>query len=251
VIVNGRTGVSYGFLAYAEPPQYVGSLELTEAEWNHLQPVQGFSAKEVRRNEGDRWYIKTSMDTKGDRFQQIPDIWLVSSRSGSSKTNLDLERDVVRMGLKKGLFFQIPQGIDPERMDIKPSYDIYVMMAIALSAALHTPELIKAGFPIVHFHGYPSAQWFEPNEYCAGVKNPSVPCGTYESGVLNYLGLRQVTANQHCDPINLVSLIEPDHGTNVIAHSLDYLVDRLKNGCATGAIKLGGAHFVSLQEISI
>jgi hypothetical protein len=124
-------------------------------------------------------------------------------------------------------------------------------MAIALSAALHTPELIKAGFPIVHFHGYPSAQWFEPNEYCAGVKNPSVPCGTYESGVLNYLGLRQVTANQHCDPINLVSLIEPDHGTNVIAHSLDYLVDRLKNGCATGAIKLGGAHFVSLQEISI
>jgi TubC N-terminal docking domain len=250
VIVNGRTGVSYGFLAYAEPPQYVGSLEITEAEWNCLQPVPGFSADEVRGNNGDRWYIKTSIDAKGDRFQQIPDIWIVSSRSGSSKTNLNLERDVVRMGLKKGLFFQIPQGVDPERMDIKPSYDIYVMMAIALSAALHTPELIKAGFPIVHFHGYPSSEWFEPNEYCAGVKNPSVPCGTYESGVLNYLGLQRV-ANQHGEPINLVSLIEPDHGTNVVAHSSDYLVDRLKNGCETGAIKLGGEHFASLQEISI
>jgi TubC N-terminal docking domain len=250
VIVNGRTGVSYGFLAYAEPPQYFGNSEITEAEWNCLRPVPGFSPHEVRENDCDRWYIKTSTGNERDRFQQIPDIWIVSSRSGSSKTNLDLERDVVRMGLKKGLFFQIPQGIDPERMDIKPSYDIYVMLAIALSAALYTPELIKAGFPIVHFHGYPSSEWFQPNEYCTGVKNPSVPCGTYESGVLNYLGLHRV-AQQHGDEIKLVSLIEPDHGTNVIAHNLDYLVERLKNGCTTGAIKLGGEHFASLQEISI
>jgi TubC N-terminal docking domain len=250
VIVNGRTGVSYGFLAYAEPPQYVGSPEITEAEWNRLQPVPGFSADEVRSNKGDRWYIKTSIDTQGDRFQQIPDIWIVSSRSGSSKTNLDLERDVVRMGLKKGLFFQIPQGIDPERMDIKPSYDIYVMLAIALSAALYTPKLIETGAPIVHFHGYPSSKWFQPNEYCAGVKNPSVPCGTYESGVLNYLGLQRV-AQQHGERIDLLSLIEPDHGTNVIAPSLDYLADRLKTGCTTGEIALGGEHFTSLQEISI
>jgi TubC N-terminal docking domain len=250
VIVNGRTGVSYGFLAYAEPPQYFGSSEITEAEWSCLQPVPGFSSHEVRRNERDRWYIKTSQDNGSYRFQQIPDIWIVSSRSGSSKTNLNLERDVVRMGLKKGLFFQIPQGTDPERMDIKPSYDIYVMLAIALSAALYTPKLIEKGLPIVHFHGYPSSKWFQPNEYCAGVKNPSVPCGTYESGVLNYLGLHRV-GKQHCEPINLVSLIEPDHGTNIIAKSSDYLIHRLKTGCKTGEIKLGGEHFTSLKEISI
>lgn len=250
VIVNGRTGVSYGFLAYAEPPQYVGSAEITEAEWDSLRPVQGFNPDEVRETESDRWYIKTSMDGKNYRFQQIPDIWIVSSRSGSSKTNLSLEHDVVRMGLRKGLFFQIPQGTDPERMDIKPSYDIYVMLAIALSAALYTPQLIEKGFPIVHFHGYPSLKWFKSSEYCAGVKNPSVPCGTYESGVLNYLGLHRV-ATQHYEQINLISLIEPDHGTNVIAHSLDYLIERLKNGCETGDIKLGGEHFASLQEISI
>jgi TubC N-terminal docking domain len=250
VIVNGRTGVSYGFLAYAEPPQYFGSPEITEAEWNRLQPVPGFSSHEVRQNKCDRWYIKTSMDSENYYFQQIPDIWIVSSRSGSSKTNLNVERDVVRMGLKKGLFFQIPQGIDLECMDIKPSYDIYVMMAIALSAALHAPKLIENGFPIVHFHGYPSSKWFQPNEYYAGVKNPSVPCGTYESGVLNYLGLYRV-ATQHPDGINLVTLIEPDHGTNVIAHSTNYLVKRLKNGCETGDIQLGGEHFASLQETSI
>jgi hypothetical protein len=250
VIVNGRTGVSYGFLAYAEPPQYCGSPEITEAEWNRLHPVSGFSSHEVRENECDRWYIKISTDKENYRFQQIPDVWIVSSRSGSSKTNLILERDVVRMGLKKGLFFQIPQGTEPERMDIKPSYDVYVMLAIALSAALHTPKLIEKGLPIVHFHGYPSSKWFQPNEYCAGVKNPSVPCGTYESGVLNYLGLHRV-GEQHCESINLVSLIEPDHGTNIIAKSSDYLVHRLKTGCKTGEIKLGGEHFTSLKEISI
>ncbi len=250
VIVNGRTGVSYGFLAYAEPPQYFGNPEITEAEWNALRPVKGFSPDEVRENESDRWYIKTSMDHENYRFQQIPDIWIVSSRSGSSKTSLNLERDVVRMGLKKGLFFQIPQATDPERMDIKPSYDIYVMLAIALSAALYTPKLIENGFPIVHFHGYPSSKWFQSDEYCTGIKHPSVPCGTYESGVLNYLGLYRV-AKQSGNQINLVSLIEPDHGTNVIAYRLDHLIDRLENGCKSGDIKLGGEHFASLQEISI
>jgi hypothetical protein len=251
VIVNGRTGVSYGFLAYIEPPQYFGSQEISETEWHRLQPVQGFDPREIRQNEAERWYIRTRTDAAGDRFQQIPDIWVVSSRSGSSKTDLNLDHDVIRMGLKKGLVFQIPQGIDPERMDIKPSYDIYVMIAIALSAALHTPQLIQQGAPIVHFHGYPSSKWFKSNEYCAGVKNPSVPCGTYESGVLNYLGLQNVAKQHGEEQIDLVSLIEPDHGTNVITHSLDYLVDRLMTGCNTGEIKLGGEHFTSLQEISI
>jgi hypothetical protein len=250
VIVNGRTGVSYGFLAYAEPPQYVGSPEINEAEWKCLRSVPGFSPHDVRVNEGDRWYIKTGLNSENYRFQQIPDIWIVSSRSGASKTSLTLERDVVRMGLKKGLFFQIPQGIDPERMDIKPSYDIYVMMAIALAAALYAPRLIETGAPIVHFHGYPSSKWFQPNEYCAGVLNPSVPCGTYESGVFNYLGVQRV-AQQRCEQINLLSLIEPDHGTNIIAPSLDYLANRLKTGCKTGEIQLGGKHFTSLQEISM
>ncbi len=250
VIVNGRTGVSYGFLAYAEPPQYFGISEITEAEWNRLQPIQGFSSDEIRQNDAERWYIKNCIENEHYRFQQIPDIWIISSRSGSSKTNLKLDQDVVRIGLKKGLFFQIPQGVDPELMDIKPSYDIYVMLAIALSAALYTPKLIEKGFPIVHFHGYPSSKWFQSNEYCAGVQNPSVPCGTYESGVLNYLGLYRI-AKQHRNEINLISLIEPDHGTNIIARSSEYLIHRLKTGHNTGKIKLGGEYFPSLNEISI
>ncbi len=245
VIVNGRTGVSYGFVAYAEPPQYFGAKEINVAEWEKLSPVEGFTSNELRQNEQGRRYLKTQI--RGENvFKQIPDIWLVSARSGSNKTNLNIASDVIRIGLKDKLYLELPEGIQTNKVDIKPSYDIYVMLAISLSAALYTPDLIKDGAPIVHFHGYPAFDWFKPHEYCVGVHNPSVPCGTYESGVFNFLGISSL-ANQPTANMSLISLVEPDHGTNFIGHDLEYLVERLKTGCAEGQIELGGKHFASLK----
>ncbi len=245
-MANGRTGVSYGFVAFAEPPQYIGDEEITESEWQTLLPVEGFSKDELRQNKIGRRYLKTKIDNEF-AFKQLPDIWLVSSRSGSNKTDLHLETDILRLGLQDRLLLQLPKGIDVAVGDIKPSYDLYVMMALALAAALYAPNLIKNGMPMVHFHGYPSTEWFIANqEYCTGVDNPSVPCGTYESGVFNFLGIQNLV-NQHGNNIALASLIEPDHGTNIVAHDLDYLVARLKSGIAQGQIELGGKHFPSLK----
>jgi hypothetical protein len=244
---DGRTGVSYGFVAYAEPPQYVGEVEISEQEWESLSPIEGFSSKELRQNDIGRKYIKIRIGEK-NLFKQIPDIWLVSSRSGSKKTDLNLETDVLRIGLQDKLLLQLPKGIDPTAGDIKPSYDIYVMVAIALAAALYAPELIKNGAPMFHFHGYPSLSWFESkNEYCTGVNNPSVPCGTYESGVFNFLSVRNLV-ERHGSEIVLAGLIEPDHGTNIIASDWEYLVARIKAGVEQGQIELGGKHFPSLRE---
>ncbi|MBW4686065.1 MAG: non-ribosomal peptide synthase [Komarekiella atlantica HA4396-MV6] len=245
VIVNGRTGVSYGFVAYAEPPHYVGEIEITEKDWNSLYPVAELSINEVRKNTIGRRYLKTKIGAEY-KFKQIPDIWILSARSGSNKTNLNLDNDILRIGLTDRLLLELPQKIDSQVVDVKPSYDVYVMLAISLGAALYTPELIKNGAPIVHFHGYPVFDWFKPNEFCVGVHNPSVPCGTYESGVFNFLGIASL-ANQQVKNHALVSLVEPDHGTNFIAHDLDYLVERLKTGCADGQIELGGKHFASLK----
>ncbi|WP_445635277.1 Non-ribosomal peptide synthase [Nostoc sp. DSM 114161] len=246
IIINGRTGVSYGFVAYAEPPQYFGELEIAKSEWENLLSVPGFSSNEIRQNDKGRRYAKIKR-LEEYVFRQIPDIWLVSSRSGSNKTDLNIADDVIRIGLKEKLYLQLPEAIRSELVDMKPSYDIYVMLAISLSAALYTPELIKDGAPIVHFHGYPAFDWFKPNEYCVGVNNPSVPCGTYESGVFNFLGISSL-ANQQPSNISLVTLIEPDHGANFIAHDLEYLVQRLKDGCTQGQIELGGKHFTSLKS---
>lgn len=243
-IVNGRTGVSYGFVAYAEPPQYVGARILSASAWDSLQLVEGFHPSEVRQNDAGRRYIKTRFKDQ-EVYQQIPDIWLVCSRSGADKTQLNLERDVLRLGLANHLCLQLPEGSDAQAM--QPSYDTYVMVAIALATALYAPELIAQGAPLVHFHGYPSRQWFAADEHYSGVANPSVPCGTYESGVFNFLGMYQV-ATQTNTRLTLASLIEPDHGTNIIAIDLDYLLTRLETGIQQGQIELGGKHFSSLDD---
>lgn len=245
-IVNGRTGVSYGFVAYAEPPQYVGNIQISEGEWENLLSVEGYSSNEVRQNHQGRRYVKTKIKREYV-YQQIPDIWLVCSRSGANKTDLNLERDILRMGLKNQLCLQLPSGIDASVVDIKPSYDTYVMVALALATALYTPELIKDGAPIIHFHGYPSREWFEANEYYAGVDNPSVPCGTYESGVFNFLSIHSL-ANKIDNNIVLASLVEPDHGINIITSNQSYLLSRLQVGIQRQQIELGGKNFASLQE---
>jgi hypothetical protein len=247
-IVNGRTGVSYGFVAYAEPPQYIGPRDISAAEWNALVPVAGFSAAEVRQNSIGRHYLKVRLHNQ-DHYKQIPDIWLVCSRSGANKTNLNLERDILRLGLTQHLCLQLPDA-DSTMAEMQPSYDTYVMVAIALAAALYTPELIEHGAPIIHFHGYPSRQWFTAHEHYTGVENPSVPCGTYESGVFNFLGLHGL-ANAADHPLVLASLIEPDHGTNLITSDPDYLLAKLATGIQHGQIELGGKHFVSLVTDSM
>jgi hypothetical protein len=246
-MANGRTGVSYGFVAYAEPPQYVGAVEILASEWENLSPIPGFSSDELRLNQIGRRYLKTKIGNEY-RYKQIPDIWVVSSRSGSKKTELNLQTDILRIGLQDRLLLQLPEAINPSAGDIKPSYDLYVMVAIALSASLYAPELIENGAPMVHFHGYPSLDWFKSDkEYYTGVHNPSVPCGTYESGVFNFLGIYDLV-QQHGTDIALASLIEPDHGTNIIGRDLEYMLSRIKTGIELGEIELGGKYFPSLKE---
>ncbi|MEL7051695.1 MAG: hypothetical protein AAGM45_07905, partial [Cyanobacteria bacterium J06588_5] len=142
---------------------------------------------------------------------------------------------------------QIPAGIDPgsSGVDIKPSYDTYVMIAIALAAALYAPELIQNGAPIIHFHGYPSQDWFKSQEDYAGTENPAVPCGTYESGVFNFLSIHQLASSEQ-RPFNLVGLVEPDHGINLLASDLGYLLERIQQGIETSKIELGGRYLPDL-----
>ncbi len=246
LLVDGRTGISYGFVAYIEPPVYVGATEISAEEWGELAPVEMVSSNRLRQNALGRRYMKTTVAGKAV-FKQLPDVWFVSSRSGSNKTCLNLETDVLRIGLTSGLELQIPESIGPE-LEVKPSYDVYVMAAIALSTALYAPHMLADdGAPLIHFHGYPAADWFQSNERCTGVSNPSVPCGTYESGVLNFLGLRSL-AEQETRDIDLICLVEPDHGANFIARDVDYLLKRVSEGIQQGDIELGGKHFPSLKR---
>jgi hypothetical protein len=246
-ILEGRTGVSYGFIAIVEAPKYEGPKEITKNEWESLSEINGLNRELVRQNDNGRWYVRTVIRGK-EVYQQVPDIWVVTSRSGCDKTNLDPNSDVIRIGLVKGkLYLQTPQGVDLQRRDIRPSFDTYVILAQAFSAALYAPELIKEGMPIVHFHGYPDPEWFRQSEYHVGARNPSMPCGTIEAALLNYSSIYKL-ANKNGIEMNLLCLVESDHGVNILGPNREYLVERLIEGAEQGRILLGGKYLPYLKE---
>lgn len=249
-ILDGRTGVSYGFIALAEPPGYDGDKYIDENRWNSLQEIPNYNPDEVRAASNDRWYVKTLL---GDEtvYQQVPDIWIVTSRSGCDKTNLNPDSDIVRIGLVKGkLHLEIPRGVDLGRKDIRPSFDTYVILAQALSSALYAPSMIEKEMSILHFHGYPDPCWFGVSEHHAGARNPSLPCGTVEAALLNYSAVYE-TATKNGSDIKLLCLVESDHGVNVLGPDREYLVQRLLAGSSEGHILLGGKYLPMLKQQSV
>ncbi len=246
-ILDGRTGVSYGFIALAEPPGYDGDKYIDENMWNSLQEIPGYNPDEVRAASNDRWYVKTLLGD-GTVYQQLPDIWIVTSRSGCDKTNLNPNSDIVRIGLVKGkLHLEIPRGVDLGRKDIRPSFDTYVILSQALSSALYAPSLIEKEMSILHFHGYPDPCWFGVSEHHAGARNPSLPCGTVEAALLNYSAVYE-TATKNGSDIKLLCLVESDHGVNVLGPDREYLVQRLRAGSSEGNILLGGKYLPMLKR---
>lgn len=246
-VLEGRTGVSYGFIAIAEAPKYEGPVTIRKKTWDKLKRVESLDDDMVRQNARDRWYVKTHIRGK-DIYQQVPDIWIATSRSGSNKTDLDPLSDIVRIGLIKGkLYLDTPKGVDLKRKDIRPSFDTYVILAQALATSLYIPELIKDGLPILHFHGYPDPGWFGESEYYAGARNPSLPCGTVEAALLNYSAIYEL-ANRNGKGVKMLCLVESDHGVNILGLDRDYLVARLSEGVDKGHVTLGGKYLPELKK---
>lgn len=248
-ILDGRTGVSYGFIAIAEPPEYKGAREVPQPQWETFYAVKGLS--DVREDPTGRWYVKINVGGR-EIFRQVPDLWTVTSRSGCDKTNLDPMTDIVRIGIIKGrLHLQIPRGTDLSRRDIRPSFDTFVILAQAFSFALYMPEVVERdGMSILHFHGYPSPKWFENGEFCEGAENPSLPCGTVEAALLNYAAVYKVADSPADSRMKMLCLVESDHGVNIVGTDRDYLVERLSSGASSGAIMLGGKYLPMLKDAS-
>jgi hypothetical protein len=248
-ITEGRTGLSYGFNALAAPPVYEGELTPGVEAWNDFYPVPGSRDDELRQGNRGRWFVRLRSED-ADRVLQVPDVWVYSSRSGApDKTKLDLERDIVRVGLVKGrMHCQIAEGLDFAE-DIRPSFDTGVMLSIALAAALYGRELLREEMPIVHFHGYPDQSWFEIDEHFSGQENPEFACGTAEAAMLSFLEMAQLCSR---GGMRLGCIVEPGHGSNLVARGIPLLLARLRGGCGLNGgerkVELGGRFFRSLLE---
>jgi hypothetical protein len=240
-ILDGRTGVSYGFLCIAEKPSVSIYDLITQKEWDELNPIPDVNGDLLRQNEDGNWYAEISGE-----YRRMPEVWVVSSRSGSDKSNLSLS-DVVRIGLVNGkIYMQVPTSRNIE--EIRPSFDSYAMFAQALSAMFFKPDLIQEnGMPVVHFHGYPRPEFFKDTEGYIGAGNICLPCGTVPAAILNYEAVQDLARQVKNDAETLICIVEPDHGVNFLSNGRVYLQNRIKEGIASKQIELGGKYFPALR----
>jgi len=224
--LDQRTGMSYGFLLRQLPVDVSPALPRADAP---ADVVEALAHAPLVRVEGEAW---AGVTVAGQEWAiPVPDVWVVSTRSGCKKTEVDPARDLVRMGLENGrIVLETPAGMPAG--SARPSYDTLVMLTHAvgnvLVSALQrtlTPEsapladaLAGEGPTASHWHGY-VPEGTAPEEFAShGAANPPVSCSTPQSAVYALAGKLAAyeAALSAGDPFQGDVHVEPHHGTNLV-----------------------------------
>ena len=209
--LDQRSGMSYGFFARQLP---VAVQPAFASEGKDLLPVR----------------IKESAF-----FVPVPQIRVITTRSGCKKNHLDPKRDLVEIGLiqhhgRGRAYLKTPAGLSPDTV-AKPSFDTLTILAHALGNALTAsllmrlrPEacfpyhLAQSGASITHWHDYPDIEQLPKGYYLHGEFNPPVACSTPQSAAYSLLGkiaALEQSLEQEIEYRGDVH-IEPNHGTNIV-----------------------------------
>ena len=213
--LNQRSGMSYGFMVWQLPVESKPAILLSNQKENDTLI--------------DDYHIQVSF--RNEKYLvEIPEVWVLSTRSGCDKTNLDISKDIVRMGLSKGVVvLDLPIG-STNKHDVKPSYDTLAILAHALGNSILS-SLLKTlvgdnsfshaldnnGMSLFHWHGYLKEGQIPKNHFMHGGGNPSVSCSTRQSALYSFLGKLEAleeSALQNKAFIGDVH-VEPHHGTNI------------------------------------
>lgn len=213
--LDNRSGMSYGFMAWQLPVD--SPVAILKDSINSETIPSDKNIVEVNFAGNTYWV-------------EVPEIWILSTRSGSDKSNLNISTDIVRMGLVNGeIFFDLPNGLENSK-DVKPSYDTLAILAHGVGNSIMS-SLIKQiygecslsdvltsqGASLFHWHGYLNKEQLPEKHYIHGENNPSVSCSTKQSAVYSLLGkfeALEACINNGSDFYGDVH-IEPHHGTNI------------------------------------
>ncbi len=228
--LDQRSGMSYGFFASQRPVA--------------AQPASLFAGEGLLAVHLQGRYI----------YVPVPQISVMTTRSGCRKNHLDPKRDLVEIGLRiqqgKGrTWLKTPEGLSAE-MVVKPSFDTLTILAHALGNALIASILMtlnpKSAFPdhlarfgasMTHWHDYPDT-WQLPDGYSLhGEKNPPVACSTPQSAAYSLLGkiaALEAVLDQGMEYRGDVH-VEPNHGTNIVGMLSLAETARLLNPSLSGA----------------
>ncbi len=224
--LDRRSGMSYGFLArqLAVPQTRVmtveeGIRESGSRDWL----TRGYLHLH------DRLHVVLRLDDEA-YLVEVPEVRVLSTRSGCDKSKIDGKRDLMLMKLSAGkVSYETPRGLS-SRVDSKPSYDTMTILSHALGNALISGVLRKrgkgpgfsdtvraSGMGLAHWHGMLDARDM-PQGYCMyGEDNPPVSCSTHQAAIYALSGklsafrscLRQ--RKEYAGDVH----VEPHHGVNV------------------------------------
>ena len=223
--LDNRNGMSFGFIAEQMPTKLS---ELVEMDYESYSKKD----KDYYFSEG-KLFIVVALDLEaGTKYysMMVPDVWVMTLRSGSNKTNFDINNDLLKIGLVGGrMCMQFPEGVKITG-DYKPSFDTKVILAQAvgnaITATIHRYIFNKSvfaravedrGIPIVHWHGYinPDKKMEGVLEY--GRSNPHVACSSPQSAIYSLNGkLEKILKSIYRQEDLLGHVhIEPHHGINI------------------------------------
>jgi len=234
--LDNRSGMSYGFLARQLPSPVRRALSRAEAE--AALGTLDWDGTGVFRH-GHALYAVVQVNGE-PLLTEIPDVRVLTTRSGCDKSNLQPMRDLALMELVRGrVVFRTPRGTNV-RVDCRPSYDTLVILAHAVGnaiianlqariapAARFAEWFRLRGMALAHWHGSVDGAGTPEGHYMHGENNPPVSCSTHQSAIYALAGKLSTFARSVADDVDFSGdiHIEPHHGTNVTGPSLVALAE--------------------------
>lgn len=221
--LDNRNGMSFGFLAHQMP-----------VELSKVQPLEDVLREESSNLKDDFFYKDKNLYivitiSEKTMCLKVPAVWVMSQRSGSDKTNINIDKDLIKLGIDNGkMLIQTPQNLVLHH-DYKTSFDTKVILAHAVGNAIiasileytnpgniFSKELREKGRGIAHWHGYFNPSRVPEGWIVHGVNNPHVACSSPQSALYALGGKLQAfkdlkPENEYKGDIH----IEPHHGTNI------------------------------------
>ncbi len=235
--LDNRNGMSYGFLAVQLPGKISTLMSVPQ-----FCTLTGMNADNIEyylfNNES---YIRINLNNN-QYWMKVPDVWVLSQKSGSDKTHVNPEKDIIKLGLMNGKMFIETQAGAIIDNDYKTSFDTQVILAHAVGNAIvasilaHTvpssnfvERYRSSGISISHWHGYIHPEHVPKGWHVHGISNPHVACSSPQSALFALGG----KLNSFVDTIQNGAEykgdvhIEPHHGTNICYTSVKDLANYL------------------------
>ncbi len=211
--LDDRSGMSYGFFARQLPLHAAPAIDADRS--GHLLREES---------------VEVSIAGRVLRVP-IPEVRVVTTRSGCRKTAVDSRYDLVETGIRQGrAWLATPAGL-PRELAVRPSFDTLTIVAHAVGNAMASsilqalrpeasfPERLRAsGASMTHWHHYPEESSLPIGYIVHGNGNPPVSCSTPQSAAYSLLGKLDALDRAIAEGSEYLGdvHIEPGHGTNMV-----------------------------------